>query len=325
MNVPLPSDKIVVDDFSQILSGLFPFFLICVFIGPVYITVYNMVQEKELRSKESMRMMGMSDLSYWLSWFCFYALQVTVVTLVSWGCLMINVISDGSAGYVFLYIWVFGLCVFGQVVLFQSLFSRAKYSGLIGVLIFVMCYYAELPLANSTSASAKGMASLIPQVAISQMAIIWADFEENQLGLNHDSVRQNIQGYTFMQGIWMLVLDFFLWAILGFYCDAVLPKQYGTKSHPCFCFMPKSYRGCCKGSGNNDDPEEEERRSTLLKKDHEEGESMELKYLDRKNYEPVPVEVARQGLDGDYLRIEDLEKVYENGFHAVKGLNVKIY
>lgn len=25
------------------------------------------------------------------------------------------------------------------------------------------------------------------------------------------------------------------------------------------------------------------------------------------------------------MRIEDLEKVYDNGFHAVKGLNVKIY
>ena len=49
---------------------------------------------------------------------------------------------------------------------------------------------------------------------------------------------------------------------------------------------------------------------------------MECKYLDRKNYEPVPAEVARQQ---DFLRIEDLEKVYDNGFHAVKGLNVKIY
>lgn len=52
---------------------------------------------------------------------------------------------------------------------------------------------------------------------------------------------------------------------------------------------------------------------------------MECKYLDKQNYEPVASEVARQGLDGSYLRIEDLEKVYDNGFKAVNGLNVKIY
>lgn len=43
------------------------------------------------------------------------------------------------------------------------------------------------------------------------------------------------------------------------------------------------------------------------------------------NYEPVSSEVVRQELDGSYLRIQDLEKTYENGFHAVKGLNIKMY
>jgi hypothetical protein len=43
------------------------------------------------------------------------------------------------------------------------------------------------------------------------------------------------------------------------------------------------------------------------------------------NYEPVSAEVARSALTGDYLRIENLEKVYDNGFKAVNGLNVKIY
>lgn len=43
------------------------------------------------------------------------------------------------------------------------------------------------------------------------------------------------------------------------------------------------------------------------------------------NYEPVPSEIARQELDGQFLRIQDLQKTYENGFHAVKGLNIKMY
>jgi len=52
---------------------------------------------------------------------------------------------------------------------------------------------------------------------------------------------------------------------------------------------------------------------------------MEVRNLKPENYEPVAAEVARSALTGDYLRIEGLEKVYDNGFKAVNGLNVKIY
>jgi len=39
----------------------------------------------------------------------------------------------------------------------------------------------------------------------------------------------------------------------------------------------------------------------------------------------VSAEIARQELDDRYLRIENLQKTYANGFHAVKGLNLKMY
>jgi ATP-binding cassette subfamily A (ABC1) protein 3 len=318
---------VVVDDFGQILSGIFPFFIILVYLGPIYQTIYAIVQEKELRSKESMRMMGMSDFSYWLSWFVFYSIQVSIVALISWGCLMINVINDGSAGYIFLYIWLFGLSCFGQIILYQALFSRAKYSGLVGILIFFLLSYVQLPLASSTSSGAKLMASIIPQCASAFMSQIWASYSSSQIGLDSHNVRVSLKGFSFMEGIAMLFVGLIVFALIGFYFDAVLPKQYGQKSHPCFCFMPASYRGCCGSSGDREvDEDERERRSTLLKKDHDQSQDMECKGLDDvKNYEPVATEVARQGMDGSYLRIEDLKKTYDNGFQAVKGLNLKIY
>jgi ABC-type uncharacterized transport system ATPase subunit len=51
----------------------------------------------------------------------------------------------------------------------------------------------------------------------------------------------------------------------------------------------------------------------------------ELKYLKKKNYEPVPPEVARLELDNQFLQISGLKKVYDNGFEAVKGINLKMY
>lgn len=52
---------------------------------------------------------------------------------------------------------------------------------------------------------------------------------------------------------------------------------------------------------------------------------MEVKNLKPENYEPVAIEIARQEATGGFLRVEGLEKKYDNGFHAVKGLNMKMY
>lgn len=161
MSIPIPSDNIITDAFQQILSSLFPFFLVLIYLGPIYTTTYAIVQEKELRSKESMRMMGMTDLSYWLSWWSFYSLQSTVVSFIGWICLCINVMSGGS-GYILLYMWLFGMSIFGQIVFYQALFSRAKYSGLVSCIIFFMLEFVNTPIATSGSVGAKAFLSLIP-------------------------------------------------------------------------------------------------------------------------------------------------------------------
>jgi len=43
------------------------------------------------------------------------------------------------------------------------------------------------------------------------------------------------------------------------------------------------------------------------------NDPFELKYIDKKNYEAVPLEVARLENEDQYLKIEDLTKVYSNG------------
>jgi len=59
---------------------------------PVYNVTFQIVKEKESKTKESMRMMGMTDTSYWLSWFAYYTLINTIIGFVGWLCLCINVI-----------------------------------------------------------------------------------------------------------------------------------------------------------------------------------------------------------------------------------------
>lgn len=126
----------------------------------------------------------------------------------------------------------------------------------------------------------------------------------------------------------MLFISSILFILLGFYLDRVLPRTYGERLGCCFCFTR-----CCKKqqavSGEDEFSEQEvQRRSTLSKKGgpgDQVIDPFELKYLEKENYEPVPPEIARLELENQYLKIQDLTKVYPNGFQAVNGINLKMY
>lgn len=65
-----------------------------------------------------MRMMGMGDGAYWLSWFVFYSVLCTVISTIAWAVLIINVFKESNLFYIWLYFWLFGEAIFGQIILY---------------------------------------------------------------------------------------------------------------------------------------------------------------------------------------------------------------
>lgn len=57
------------------------------YIPPLYRTVYRIVQEKESKVKESMRMMGLGDFAYWLSWYTYYTTVNFAISFLCWAML----------------------------------------------------------------------------------------------------------------------------------------------------------------------------------------------------------------------------------------------
>jgi len=72
------------------MNSVFANLVSFLFILPVYNMVFFIVKEKEQRAKESMRMMGMTDLPYWLSWFVYYTMLNTVTAFLATITLSIN-------------------------------------------------------------------------------------------------------------------------------------------------------------------------------------------------------------------------------------------
>ena len=90
--IPFKTDKFVKDDFGLIFSNMMPFFMLLIYILPMYRLLSNMVSEKESKARESMKMMGLVDFSYWLSWWTYYFIIVTIISGLCILVLSFNVI-----------------------------------------------------------------------------------------------------------------------------------------------------------------------------------------------------------------------------------------
>ena len=119
--------------------------------------------------KETMRIMGMRDTSYWMSWFVFYTVTNTVVTTLVLITLKITVIQYSSLVYVWLFIWLYGQAIFSQIVFLQSLFKDTKYASIVSSLTYfagVIAYDFVKGDGNDISRTSKLFASMMPQAAL---------------------------------------------------------------------------------------------------------------------------------------------------------------
>jgi len=163
----MQTDTSLFDPFASYLGLLLPLFLMLSFIPQVYNAVFKITREKETRAKETMRIMGMTDLPYWLSWFVFFTVINTIVTTLAWSILMINVINYSNPFYLWIFFWLFGEAVFGQIIFLQSMFTGSKYAGIVSTVIyFCGVLVNKLVIADNVTREAKLFASLLPQVAL---------------------------------------------------------------------------------------------------------------------------------------------------------------
>ena len=118
------------------MKNLLNMCILCIFIPSVYNSVYNMVREKESRMKETMRMMGMSDFAYWLSWYVFYSLKTTILSALATAIFAINCLEFSDPSLLFFAIFCYTQALFPQIVILQTFMNQSKGAGLLASLIY---------------------------------------------------------------------------------------------------------------------------------------------------------------------------------------------
>ena len=124
---------------------------------------FKIVREKESRTKETMRIMGMTDLPYWMSWLVFYSVVNTVVSTLAWAMLLPKIITYSRPFYLWLFFWLYGEAVFGQIIFLQSMFTGSKYAGIVSTIIYFCGVLVNKAIvAASATRLQKLFASLLP-------------------------------------------------------------------------------------------------------------------------------------------------------------------
>lgn len=170
-----------------------------------------------------MRMMGLTDLPYWLAWFFYYTIIISVLSVLM-TLLMIPVFPNSNFFLILIYFWLYGMALFSYSIFISSFFSNGKVASIAGSLILFFSSFLILIVADENgNKGAKHVFCIFPVVAIQLVAPIMFAFEGGGTGVQFNNV--GVEYYNFKIGfcyMW-LIISFFFFLILGIYLENVLP------------------------------------------------------------------------------------------------------
>ena len=142
-------------------------YLVLGFTPYVTVLVVNLVQEKEKKLKDIMRIMGMSDVAYWLSWFLTYAIILLLASLILTGILVsVRVFSDSSYVLLAIILYLYGLSIIMFAFMVTPFFKVAKTAGVVVSILNPALGCIAIPLITSEVADpAKWALSLFSPTA----------------------------------------------------------------------------------------------------------------------------------------------------------------
>ncbi|XP_033748206.1 ATP-binding cassette sub-family A member 5-like isoform X2 [Pecten maximus] len=283
-----------------------------------YLTT-NLVAEKEKKIKESMKMMGLRDSAFWLSWGLIY-LVVIAISTAAITVLMVatSFFANSNAFIFFLILFFYGISIITFSYMLTPFFNKAQTAGGLASLMSIIfsCLYlvvsqtrTMLPsgaVVYSVSPGVRWLLSLISPVAVA-LAIDQAIFLDKPLngGMNFSTISDG--DFPLYAPMVMLLVDALLYFFLAAYLDNVLPGEFGARHKPWYLFMPSYW--CTKG---DDD------LALLNKVEYAEG--------NEEFVESVPEDLR----DKTAVRLLDIHKEFKSKetkemVPAVNGLSLDIY
>ena len=295
------------DDLATNLKGQTRLFLDLPLLLPYLRFMNGILTEKEKKIREGMKIMGLKNSAFYLSWFITYTIIFTIASLLVSIALTHRLFTLSKFGYIFLWHWEFSLTLMAMGFLISIFFNKAKVGNVAGFVVALFLGFFQSVAKDTTPSGTLFGISFAPQTSMGLAADHILNLEAGQLGLNSDTLTLEINNYKMTFHYITMAFDFFLFMILGTYLDKIVPSEFGIRKHPLFCLMRS-------------------KRTKNHKKQPEEINSVaRLLTTEDANYEQPESALKTQDEVDESIKIENLRKVFPNKKVAVDDVSFNMY
>ncbi|TSK13580.1 Retinal-specific ATP-binding cassette transporter [Bagarius yarrelli] len=235
------------DRFMLTLNRCFPIFMVLAWVYSVSMVVKSIVLEKELRLKETLKLMGVTNGVIWCTWFIDSFLMMTISTaLLTFIITTGKVLNYSNPIILFIFLLTFTMATVMQCFLMSVFFNQANLAAACSGIVYFTLYLPHFlcfTWQDRLTRNIKLAASLLSPVALGFGTEYLSRYEEQGLGLQWDNISSSpLEGdeFCFLNSICMLLFDSVLYGVLAWYLDNVFPGQYGI-GRPFYFPLQSSY------------------------------------------------------------------------------------
>uniref|UniRef100_A0A3Q1B7E7 P-type phospholipid transporter n=1 Tax=Amphiprion ocellaris TaxID=80972 RepID=A0A3Q1B7E7_AMPOC len=241
----IPYPCYVDDLFMLTLNRCFPIFMVLAWVYSVSMIVKSIVLEKELRLKETLKAMGVTNSVIWSTWFIdSFIMMGTSTALLTTIIMGGRVLNYSNPIILFLFLLTFTTATIMQCFLLSVFFNQANLAAACCGIIYFTLYLPHIfcfAWQDRLTKDMKLLVSLLSQVAFGFGTEYLSRYEEQGLGLQWNNIQTSpLEGdeFSFLTSICMMGLDTVLYGVLAWYLDNVFPGQYGIGRPFYFPFLP---------------------------------------------------------------------------------------
>uniref|UniRef100_A0AAX7V8Z4 ABC transporter domain-containing protein n=1 Tax=Astatotilapia calliptera TaxID=8154 RepID=A0AAX7V8Z4_ASTCA len=310
----MPYPCYVDDLFMLTLNRCFPIFMVLAWVYSVSMIAKSIVLEKELRLKETLKAVGVTNGVIWSTWFIdSFIVMGTSTALLTAIIMGGRVLNYSNPVILFLFLLTFTTATIMQCFLLSVFFNQANLAAACCGIIYFTLYLPHIfcfAWQDRITKDMKLLVSLLSQVAFGFGTEYLSRYEEQGLGLQWDNIQTSpLEGdeFSFLTSICMMGLDTVLYGVLAWYLDNVFPGQYGIGRPFYFPFLP-----CYWLNTQGEQTKEEDGI-------HDQENSPE-KTKEQPYFEAEPDDLVKG------VCIKDLVKMFGSCFRpAVDGLSISFY
>lgn len=265
-----PYPPFISDPFLVAIQYQLPLLLMLSFTYTSLTIIRAIVQEKEKKLKEYMRMMGLSSWLHWTAWFLlfFLFLLVTVSFMTLLFCVKVKkdvaVLTHSDPSLVLVFLICFAISSISFSFMVSTFFSKANMAAAVGGCLYFFTYipyFFVAPRYNWMTLSQKLLSCILSNVAMAMGAQLIGKFEAKGTGVQWQDLLSPVNvddDFCFGQVLGMLLFDSVLYGLVTWYVEAIFPGQFGVPQ-PWYFFITPSY-WCVRprrvlGKEEDDDPE----------------------------------------------------------------------